>query len=49
MMPSSGIVLISAVGWIWFKQALDTPALIGLGLIVSGVIVVNVFSQSASH
>ena len=44
-----GIVLISAVGWIWMKQALDTPALIGLGLIIAGVLVVNVFSSSVSH
>ena len=44
-----GIVLISAVGWIWFKQTLDLPALIGLGLIITGVIVVNVFSKSVSH
>ncbi|MDQ0467113.1 DMT family transporter [Labrys wisconsinensis] len=45
----AGIVLISAVGWVWFKQSLDAPALFGLGLIVLGVIVVNVFSKSVSH
>jgi small multidrug resistance pump len=44
-----GIILISAVGWIWFKQALDLPAIIGLGLIILGVIVVNTFSNSVSH
>ena len=44
-----GIVLISAVGWIWFRQALDLPAMIGLGLIVAGVIVVNAFSRSVAH
>jgi small multidrug resistance pump len=44
-----GIVLISAVGWIWFRQALDIPALIGLGLIVAGVVVVNAFSRSTVH
>ena len=43
-----GIVLISAVGWVWFKQTLDAPAIIGLGLIVLGVIVVNAFSKSMS-
>jgi len=31
-----GIVLITAVSWVWFRQALDAPALIGLGLIVAG-------------
>lgn len=40
-----GIVLIAAVGWLWFKQPLDTPALIGLGLIIGGVVVVNAFSH----
>src|SRR6218665_2528610 len=41
-----GIVLISAVGFVYFKQRLDTPALIGLGLIIAGVLVVNLFSKS---
>jgi small multidrug resistance pump len=44
-----GIVLISLVGVIWFKQTLDVPALIGLGLIVAGVVVVNLFSKSVGH
>lgn len=44
-----GIVLISAVSWVWFKQTLDTPAIIGLGLIVLGVVVVNLFSNSVAH
>ncbi|KAF1004975.1 MAG: Multidrug transporter EmrE [Luteibacter sp.] len=44
-----GIVLISAVSWVWYRQALDLAALIGLGLIVAGVVVVNVFSKSVSH
>jgi len=41
-----GIVLISLVGWIMFGQKLDTPALIGMALIISGVVVMNVFSKS---
>jgi small multidrug resistance pump len=44
-----GVVLISAVGLIYFKQRLDTPAIIGLGLIITGVLVVNLFSKSVSH
>jgi len=44
-----GIVLISAVGWFWFKQSLDIPALIGLGLIIAGVLVINLFSKSVGH
>lgn len=44
-----GIVLISLVGLIVFKQKLDPPAIIGLGLIVTGVIVVNAFSKAVTH
>lgn len=44
-----GIVLISVVGLVVFKQKLDLPAILGLGMIVSGVIVVNVFSKSITH
>jgi small multidrug resistance pump len=44
-----GIVLISMVGVIWFKQPLDFPALVGLGLIIAGVVVVNLFSKSVGH
>jgi len=41
-----GIVLITAVAWVWAKQALDVPALIGMALITAGVIVINVSSKS---
>lgn len=44
-----GIVLISIAGWIVFKQRLDVPALIGMALIAAGVIVINVFSKTASY
>jgi small multidrug resistance pump len=44
-----GIVLISMVGVFWFKQPLDLPALAGLGLIIAGVVVVNLFSKSVGH
>lgn len=42
----AGIILISTVGWFMFKQQLDTPALLGLGLMIAGIIVINVFSKS---
>ena len=44
-----GIVLISIIGWFVYKQTLDTPALIGMALIIAGVVVINVFSKSTSH
>ncbi|KFC68896.1 Small multidrug resistance protein [Bosea sp. LC85] len=45
----AGIVLISAVGWLVFGQKLDLWAVIGMGLIVAGVLVVNVLSTSGGH
>jgi len=44
-----GIVLVSAVGMVLYKQKLDLPAIIGLLLIIAGVIVVNVFSKTSVH
>lgn len=44
-----GIALISLIGWIWLGQSLDGAALLGMGLIVAGVVVINVFSNSVSH
>lgn len=44
-----GIVLISSIAWIFQGQKLDMPAVIGMGLIVSGVVVMNVFSKVAAH
>lgn len=45
----AGIILITAIGWLWFRQALDLPALIGMGLIMAGVIVINLFSKTLVH
>ncbi|HCA06253.1 SMR family transporter [Chryseobacterium sp.] len=44
-----GIVLTAAVSVVIFKQKLDTPALLGMLLIVAGVVVINVFSKSSGH
>lgn len=44
-----GIVLTAMIGLVVFRQALDLPAMIGIAMIVGGVIVMNVFSNSASH
>ena len=44
-----GIVLISLVGYFVFGQKLDPAAILGLGLIIAGVVVLNVFSKSTFH
>ncbi|NGP42306.1 DMT family transporter [Acinetobacter lwoffii] len=42
----AGIILISTVGLLVFKQQLDLPALIGLAFMIIGIIFINVFSKS---
>ena len=42
-----GIILITAVAWIFQGQRLDLPALAGIALIVAGVVVMNLFSKAA--
>lgn len=44
-----GIVLVSVMGLVIYKQKLDLPAIIGISLIVIGVVVINVFSKSSAH
>lgn len=44
-----GIALITLIGWTFFRQSLDAPALIGVGLIVLGVLVIQLFSRTAGH
>lgn len=41
-----GIALIALIGWVLYHQSLDAGALVGIGLIVAGVIVLNLFSKS---
>ncbi|NLO79071.1 MAG: QacE family quaternary ammonium compound efflux SMR transporter [Xanthomonadaceae bacterium] len=41
-----GIVLIALIGWLVFGQALDLPAIVGMGLIIAGVAVLNLFSTA---
>lgn len=44
-----GIVLVAVAGLVLYGQKLDLPALVGLGLIIAGVLIVNLFSKSAAH
>jgi small multidrug resistance pump len=41
-----GIVLISLIGLFFFGQKLDAPAVLGMGLIITGVMVMNMFSKT---
>ena len=44
-----GIALITIVGAVLFKQMLDAPAVIGIGLIIAGVAVLNLYSNVSVH
>ncbi|TFF22103.1 multidrug efflux SMR transporter [Jiella endophytica] len=44
-----GIVLTAVVGWAVFHQALDAAAMVGIAMIVGGVVVMQAFSQAATH
>ncbi|MFM1996623.1 MAG: hypothetical protein RLZZ111_1010 [Planctomycetota bacterium] len=45
----AGVTLIAAVGWLFLGQSLDLPAILGMGLIVAGVVVLNLFSKVGGH
>lgn len=44
-----GMVLTAAVGYFIFKQSLDLPAMIGIAMIIAGVVVIHLFSNSTTH
>jgi multidrug transporter EmrE-like cation transporter len=44
-----GIVLISLIAWVLYGQRLDAAAWAGIGLIISGVLVLNLMSKSTVH
>jgi small multidrug resistance pump len=45
----AGILLVTSIGWLWFRQVLDVPALAGMALILAGVVVINLFSKTLVH
>lgn len=44
-----GIVLIAIIGWLVFNQRLDLPAILGMAMIVAGIGVIQLFSQTTPH
>lgn len=44
-----GIVLVAGIAWLLHGQKLDAWALVGIGLIVSGVAVLNLLSKVSAH
>jgi small multidrug resistance pump len=43
-----GVALIALIGWAVFGQTLDAAAIVGIGLIVAGVVVLNLFSKTTT-
>ena len=44
-----GIIIISLIAWVFLKQSLDLAALIGMGFIIFGVVIINLFSNVSGH
>lgn len=44
-----GIVLVSIAAVFVYQQKLDLPAVLGMGLIIAGVLVINLLSKVAAH
>jgi small multidrug resistance pump len=49
MWSGFGIVFIAMIGAVMFQQKLDTAAIIGMALIITGIVVINLFSASTTH
>jgi small multidrug resistance pump len=45
----AGIVLVSLIGLVLYGQRLDFWAIVGIGFIITGVLIVNLLSRSAAH
>ncbi|MEX7684814.1 SMR family transporter [Proteus mirabilis] len=44
-----GFVLVSVAAVFVYQQKLDLPAIVGMTLIIAGVLVINLLSNSTSH
>jgi len=44
-----GIVIITVIGAILFKQIPDLPAIVGMSFIIAGVAIINIFSKTVTH
>lgn len=49
MWSGLGIVFIALIAFLVFGQRLDWPAVLGMGLILAGILVIHLFSKSAPH
>lgn len=45
----AGIILVTLVGIVMYREIPDWPAVVGMGLIIAGVVVINIFSKAVGH
>ncbi len=43
-----GMVLITILGWFIYGQKIDWAGLLGIGLIIAGVVIIQLFSEQAA-
>ncbi|MFC3131885.1 DMT family transporter [Microbaculum marinum] len=44
-----GVVLVAVVGALVYRQVPDLPAIIGMALILAGVLIINLLSETVTH
>lgn len=44
-----GIVFIAAIAYLVYGQQLDLPAVLGISMILGGIVIIHLFSNSTSH
>lgn len=44
-----GIALVSLIGFVLYREVPDFPAVLGMSMIVGGVLVIHLFSDSVQH
>lgn len=49
MWSGMGIIFIAIIGFAVFGQKLDFAAIAGIGMILAGILVINLFSNTATH
>lgn len=45
----AGIVLVALLGWLVYGQKIDIYATVGIALILTGTLIINLFSSSTIH
>ncbi|MBC7972470.1 MAG: multidrug efflux SMR transporter [Verrucomicrobia bacterium] len=44
-----GIVLVTVISWLLYRQTIDQAGFVGMGLIIAGVVVLQLYSKAVPH